>query len=161
TLSDLLVHIPGVYVVRGGWYGQAEIALYGGRGPAALEVYWDGAPMLPLGRDSVYLDPARIPLGPVERGGVIMLPPAPQVYLVTGQYRSTSPRTQVGVVTGQQDIADYRAGYATRGRSGLGVTLLADWASIGQGSSANTTTSFGTSDIWLKADYVPPDGHVG
>ncbi len=31
TLSDLLAHIPGVYVVRGGFYGQAEIALYAGR----------------------------------------------------------------------------------------------------------------------------------
>jgi hypothetical protein len=34
TLSDLLVHIPGVYVARGGWYGEPEIVLYGGRGPA-------------------------------------------------------------------------------------------------------------------------------
>ena len=161
TLSDLLIHIPGVYIARGGWYGQAEIALYGGRGPASLEVYWDGVPMVPLGRDSIYLDPARIPLGPVERADIIVLPAALQVYLVTSQYRSTSPRTQIGIVTGQQDIADYRAGYATRMRSGLGVTFLADWASIGSGPVSNTTTAFGTSDIWLKADYIPPDGRVG
>jgi len=161
TLSDLLIHIPGVYIARGGWYGQAEIALYGGRGPASLEVYWDGVPMAPLGRDSIYLDPARIPLGPVERVDIIVLPAALQVYLVTSQYRSTTPRTQIGIVTGQQDIADYRAGYATRLRSGFGVTFLADWASIGSGPVSNTTTSFGTSDIWLKADYVPPDSRVG
>src|SRR5439155_1288384 len=67
TLSDLLAHIPGVYVARGGIYGQAEIVLYGGRGPAGLEVFWDGVPHLPLGRDSVYLDPARISLAPLER----------------------------------------------------------------------------------------------
>ncbi|PYO73715.1 MAG: hypothetical protein DMD64_06220 [Gemmatimonadetes bacterium] len=139
TLSDLLIHIPGVYIARGGWYGQAEIALYGGRGPASLEVYWDGVPMAPLGRDSIYLDPARIPLGPVERVDIIVLPAVLQVYLVTAQYRSTSPRTQIGIVTGQQDIADYRAGYATRMRSGLGVTFLADWASIGSGPVSNTT----------------------
>src|SRR5256885_625196 len=53
TLSDLLGHIPGVYVARGGWYGQAEIVLYGGRGPAALEIYWGGVPFVPLGRGSV------------------------------------------------------------------------------------------------------------
>jgi len=161
TLSDLLAHIPGVYVARGGWYGEPEIVLYGGRGPASLELYWDGVPMLPLGRDSVYLDPARIPLGPIERVDVIVLPASLRVYLVTSQHRPTAPRTQVGVVSGQADIADYRAGYATRSRSGFGVSLLADWASIGSSSPSITTPPFGTSDIWLKADYVPPGGRVG
>jgi len=161
TLSDLLLHIPGVYVARGGWYGEPEIVLYGGRGPASLEIYWDGMPMLPLGRDSVYLDPARIPLGPLERVDVIVLPASLRVYLVTSQHRPTTPRTQVGIVSGQQDIADYRAGYTTRSRSGFGVSLLADWASIGIGSPSITTPAFGTSDIWVKADYVPPGGRVG
>jgi len=161
TLSDLLAHIPGVYVARGGWYGEPEIVLYGGRGPASLELYWDGVPMLPLGRDSIYLDPARIPLGPIERVDVIVLPASLRVYLVTSQHRPTAPRTQVGVVSGQSDIADYRAGYATRTRSGFGVSLLADWASIGGSSPSITTPPFGTSDIWLKADYVPPGGRVG
>lgn len=161
TLSDLLGHIPGVYVARGGWYGEPEIVLYGGRGPASLELYWDGMPMLPLGRDSIYLDPARIPLGPIDRVDVIVLPASLQVYLVTAQHRSTQPRTQVGIVSGRQDIADYRAGYSTRTRSGFGVSLLADWASIGAGSPDITTPPFGTSDIWLKADYVPPGGRVG
>src|SRR5436853_80193 len=31
TLADLLGHVPGVYVARGGIYGQAEIVLYGGQ----------------------------------------------------------------------------------------------------------------------------------
>src|SRR5207245_322744 len=52
TLSDLLAHVPGVYVARGGYYGQAEYVMYGGRGPAGVEIYWDGVPYLPLGRDS-------------------------------------------------------------------------------------------------------------
>src|SRR3989441_5265525 len=30
TLSDLLAHVPGVYVARGGYYGQAEYVMYGG-----------------------------------------------------------------------------------------------------------------------------------
>src|SRR5437899_8420212 len=118
-------------------------------------------PMLPLGRASVYLDPARIPLGPLERVDVIVLPASLRVYLVTSRHRPTTPRTQVGIVSGQQDIAEYRAGYATRARSGFGVSLLADWASIGIGSPSITTAAFGTSDIWVKADYVPPGGRVG
>jgi len=161
TLSDLLTHIPGVYVARGGWYGQAEIVLYGGRGPAALEIFWDGVPFMPLGRDSIYLDPSRIALAPFERVDVIVLPAALQVYLVTVAHRSTNPRTQVGVLTGRQDIAGYRAGYSTRTRSGFGMSLVADWNSMGVGPVSNTTTSFGTSDLWLKADYVPPGGRVG
>ncbi len=156
TLSDLLIHIPGVYVARGGWYGQAEIVLYGGRGPASLEIYWDGVPMAPLGRDSIYLDPARIPLAPIERVDVIVLPATLQVYLVTAGHRSTTPRTQVGVVTGQQDVADYRAGYSIRTRSGFGVALLADWSSIGQGPSNSSSTPFGTSDHGWERHFSSP-----
>ena len=161
TLSDLLGHIPGVYVARGGWYGQAEIVLYGGRGPAALEIYWDGVPFVPLGRDSIYIDPARISLALLERVDVIVLPASLRVYLVTARTRSTSAATQIGILTGVDDIAGYRAGYATRARSGFGVALLADWNSIGLGPVGTTTTPFGTSDLWLKFEYVPPGARVG
>src|SRR5207245_5229475 len=64
TLSDLLAHIPGVYVARGGIYGAGEIVMYGGRGAAGLGIYWDGVPYLPLGRDAVCLDPASTSLAP-------------------------------------------------------------------------------------------------
>jgi TonB-dependent Receptor Plug Domain len=161
TLSDLLSHVPGVYVVRGGWYGQAEIVLFGGRGPAALEIYWDGVPYAPIGRDSIYIDPARIPLAPLERVDVIVLPAALRVYLVTARARSTAAGTQIGILTGEQDIAGYRAGYSTRARSGFGIALVADWNSVGIGPVGSTTTPFGTSDLWLKLEYVPPDARVG
>ncbi|MGH7606790.1 MAG: TonB-dependent receptor plug domain-containing protein, partial [Gemmatimonadales bacterium] len=158
TLSDLLNHIPGVYVARGGWYGQAEVVLYGGRGPAGLEIFWDGFPYLPLGRDSVYVDPARIPLAPLERVDVVVLPAVLEVYLVTAQPRSTTPTTQVGILTGDQNIAGYRAGYSSRARSGLGIALVADWNSL---DGANTTTDFASSDLWAKVEYAPPGGRVG
>src|SRR5207245_6241100 len=74
TLSDLLAHIPGVYVARGGIYGAGEIVFYGGRGAAGLGVYWDGIAYLPLGRDSVFPDASRIALAPLERIDVIVLP---------------------------------------------------------------------------------------
>jgi hypothetical protein len=161
TLSDLLTHIPGVYIVRGGWYGQAEIALYGGRGPASFEIFVDGLPYLPLGRDSVYIDPARISLAAYDRVDVLVMPGALQVYLVSLTYRSTNPRTQIGVMTGRQNIAGYRAGYSRRARSGFGVSLVADWNSMGAGPLSSTTTSYGTSDFLLKAEYVPFGGRVG
>lgn len=161
TLSDLLNHIPGVYIVRGGWYGQPEIALYGGRGPASFEIFVDGVPYLPLGRDSIYVDPARISLAAYERVDVLVMPGALQVFLVSLTYRSTNPRTQIGIMTGRQNIAGYRAGYSRRTRSGFGFSLVADWNSMGPGPLSSTTTSFGTSDFLLKAEYVPPGGRVG
>ena len=85
TLSDLLAHLPGVYVVRGGWFGAPEIVVTGGHGPVGLEVFWDGVPYLPIGRDSVWLDPARIPLGPLERIEVQLLPTALRVVLVSAR----------------------------------------------------------------------------
>jgi hypothetical protein len=162
TLSDLLDHIPGVYVARGGWYGQAEPVLVGGRGAgaAALEVYWDGVPYLSIGRDSLALDPARIPLAPLERVDVIVLPAMLRVYLVTARPRSTSPATQIGIATGDLSLAGYRVGYSTRTRSGLGFSVLADWNSL-DGNPTTTTTNFSSTDLWLKAEYVPPGGRLG
>src|SRR5207249_8238909 len=118
TLSDLLIHIPGVYVARGGWYGQAEIVLYGGRGPASLEIYWDGVPIAPLGRDSVYIDPARIPLAPLERVDVIVLPASLRVYLVTARRESTVPTSEIRILSGEASNQGYRGAFAKRWRSG-------------------------------------------
>jgi hypothetical protein len=162
TLSDLLGRIPGVYVARGGWYGQAEPVLVGGRGAgaAAIDVYWDGVPYRSIGRDSLGLDPARIPLAPLERVDVIVLPALLRVYLVTARPRSTAPVTQIGIATGDLGIAGYRVGYGTRTRSGLGISVLADWNSL-DGSPAATTTNFSSTDLWLKAEYVPPGGRLG
>ena len=154
TVSDLLARIPGVYVARGGLYGQAEIVLFGGRGPGALEVYWDGAPYLPLGRDSVYIDPARIPLAPLERVDVIVLPATLRVYLVTRRQTSTAPVTEVGITTGQFNTSGYRGAFLKRWRSGLGLSLVADWSGI-NGLAGSSTTAFHDVDLWLKAEYVP------
>ncbi|MBI1966682.1 MAG: TonB-dependent receptor plug domain-containing protein [Gemmatimonadetes bacterium] len=158
TLSDLLAHIPGVYVARAGFVGQAEPVLYGGRGAQGLEVYWDGVPYLPLGRDSVFLDPARISLAAVERVEVIVLPAALRVYLVSARHRSTEPQTEVRIATGELGIANYHGAFARRWRSGVGLTLKADWNSLdGESAITSSTTSFSSTDLWVKADYVPTD----
>ncbi|HMA40392.1 MAG TPA: hypothetical protein VKP10_09960 [Gemmatimonadales bacterium] len=154
TLSDLLARIPGVYVARGGWFGAAEVPVYGGQGPLALEVYWDGVPYLPLGRDSLWLDPARIPLGPVERVDVQVLPSVLRVYLVSTRPRSTAPRTGVRISTGSNSIAQYRGGFAKRWKSGLGLSLSADYRNI-DGVAGSSTTAFNSVDVWLKGEYVP------
>lgn len=155
SLGDLLGHLPGVYIARGGWFGAPEIAVYGGKGPLGLEVYWDGVPYLPLGRDSIWLDPARIPLAPLERIDIQMLPSTLRVYLVTARAQSTTPRTEVRISTGVSSIAQYRAGFAKRWRSGIGLSLSADYRNI-DGIGTSTTTPFNSVDLWLRGEYVKP-----
>lgn len=152
TLGDLLGHIPGVYVARGGWFGAPEIAVYGSQGPLGLEVYWDGVPYLPVGRDSVWLDPARIPLAPIERVDVVVLPATLRVYLVSTQAHSTVPRTEVRISTGQASIAQYRGGFAKRWKSGVGLSLSADYRNINDVTNTSTT-AFNDVDVWLKLEY--------
>ena len=159
TLSDLLAHIPGVYVARGGIYGAPEPVLYGGRGPAGLELYWDGVPYLPVGRDSLYLDPARISLAPLERVDVVVLPASLRVYLVTVRQRSTATASQVGVASGEVSTANYRGAYLRRWRSGLGLSLVADYNN-NDGISGSSNTPFNSVDLWLKAEYLP-NPHLG
>jgi len=154
TLSDLLAHIPGVYVVRGGYYGQAEPVMYGGRGAQALEVYWDGVPYLPVGRDSVWLDPARIPLAPIGRVEVVVLPGVLRVYLITACQRSTLATTDIRITTGVFSTAEYRADFAKRWHSGAGLSLGADWNNS-NGDAGTTTTVFSATDLWLRGEYIP------
>lgn len=156
TLSDLLAHIPGVFVARGGYLGQAEPVLYGGRGARGLEIYRDGVPVLPLGRDSVFLDPARISLAALERVEVLVLPAELQVHLVSARHASTEPYTEVRIATGEVGIANYHGAFARRWRSGLGLSLRADWNSLdGENAPTSSTTSFSGTDLWLQAEYVP------
>ncbi len=154
TLSDLLLHVPGVYVARGGYYGQSEVVLYGGRGAHGIEIFWDGAPYLPMGRDSVFLDPARISLAMLERVDVVVLPASLRVYLVTARPRSTVPTSEVRIQTGDYSIADYRGGFHKRWRSGLGLSIGADWNAI-DGVPNSSSTAFNSIDLWVKGEYLP------
>jgi hypothetical protein len=154
TLADVLARVPGVYVARGGLYGQSEVVLYGGRGAAALEVYWDGVPYFPVGRDSVYLDPARIPLAPLERVDVIVLPATLRIYLVSWRQSSTAATSEIGISTGQRDLTEYRAAFLKRWRSGFGLSLVADWNDV-TSLFNSVSTPFHSTDLWFQLDYIP------
>src|SRR5439155_1464174 len=119
-----------------------------------LEIYWDGVPYLPLGRDSVYVDPARIPLAPLERVDVVVLPAQLRVYLVSARHESTVPTSEIRILSGEASNQGYRGAFAKRWRSGLGLSLAADWNTI-DGFSSSATTAFRDVDLWLKVEYVP------
>ncbi|HXF94857.1 MAG TPA: TonB-dependent receptor [Gemmatimonadales bacterium] len=154
TLSDLLGHVPGVYLARGGFIGQAEYAFYGGRGAQGVEVYWDGIPFLPLGRDSAYLDPARIPLGALERVEVLPLPGVLRVYLVSRRQGSTAASSAVGIVSGDRNIARYRGFFARRWRAGPGLALAFERHGV-DGAPGTSSSSFSETDLWLNFEYTP------
>ena len=159
TLSDLLARLPGVYVARGGFFGQAENVLYAGRGPAALEVYWDGIPYVPLGRDSLYLDPARIPLAPLEQVEVSRLPGVLRVYLVTQRQASTQAASSVGVSSGDRNLTRYAGRFARRWRSGAGLSLAFDQHAL-NGAPATSSSGFNDQSLWLNAE-IAREGRFG
>src|SRR5439155_1221780 len=108
----------------------------------------------PLGRDSLFLDPARISLAPLERIDVVVLPASLRVYLVTLRQRSTETASQVGVATGEVKTANYRGAFLRRWHSGLGLSLVADY-NDNQGIGETSSAPFSSVDLWLKAEYVP------
>src|SRR5439155_203999 len=91
---------------------------------------------------SVYLDPARISLAPLERIDVIVLPASVRVYLVTLRQRSTETASQVGVATGEVKTANYRGAVLRRCRSGLRLSLVAD---------DNNTDALEVTNDWSRA----------
>ena len=154
TISDLLTKIPGVFVWRGGWMGRPEPINYQGRATASTEFLLDGVPYLPLGQDSLAVDPSLFPLTFFDRVEVERLPGLLRVYLYTRQHDRLPPRTRVGVASGDFQNARYIASLEKRTNGGFGFTLAAEHLAVplrsgDQGPYSNTQE-------WLQASFVPP-----
>ena len=141
-------------MARAGFVGQPEYVLYAGRGAAGVELYWDGLPYIPMGRDAAYLDPARLPLAALERVEVLPLPGVLRVYLVSRRQGSTHAASAVGIVDGDRDIARYRALFARRWRSGTGISGVLEWHDI-EGVPGTSSPSFQDVDLWVNLEYTP------
>lgn len=127
TLADLLSEVPGLYVGHTGFFGQPALALYGGRGGTALELFRDGVPVLPLGTDSVVVDPGRISLFGLRRVEVERLPGRLRVFLVSERTEDVGTRSALRVVTGDFKTGGYAGLFQRRWASGLGMDLVADY----------------------------------
>lgn len=153
TLADLLGAVPGVYLARAGFLGLPEYLVYGGRGAAALRVYWDGLPLEPLGGDSVYLDPSRIGLTYLRRVDVEVLPAELRVYLVSERHETLEPRSVVRVMSGDFHSASYTGLFQKRWSSGLGLNLAGHFLeSEGASRSDRQSQQF---DLWVKGEWLP------
>jgi hypothetical protein len=153
TLSDLLGAIPGVYLARGGFIGQSEYVIYGGRGAATLEVYWDGMPMAPVGGDSVYHDAARIYLTALRRVDVEVLPATLRVYLVSERHETLEDRSVIRVMSGDYASAQYAGLFQKRWKSGLGLGLSGNFTGSNGFSGANRSDH--VFDVGARLEWLP------
>jgi len=74
TLGELLRLIPGVQMVRLGWFGLPELVMIAGQGAASIEIDLDGFRQDNLGLDSAGFDVSRFPIGMYSRVEVEILP---------------------------------------------------------------------------------------
>jgi hypothetical protein len=153
TLGELLQHVPGVFLVRAGWFGQGETIGYAGQGAASIELFWDGLALDPLGEDSLGFDVGRIPLGLVRRVEVEVLPSALRVYLISDTQNVRRARTETSFATGDASTNTYRIRYLNRWAPGTGLGLGVSWF----GTDGPSTSPGGASDLalWAKATWTP------
>lgn len=158
TLGDLLMRVPGVYLWRGGWVGRPEYPDYQGRGATSVEYYQDGLPLVPLGRDSVGMDPALIALSLVERIEIERWPGLLRVYLFTWRNPRRSARSRVGLSSGDKSISRYLGSLERRFGHGISLTVAGEYldAPTGSGfSSGHTNTHY-----WVQLGWIPNE-HFG
>lgn len=155
TLGDLLMRVPGVFLWRGGWLGRPEYPNYQGRGATSVEYFQDGMPLVPLGRDSVGVDPSLIALGFLERIEIERWPGFLRVHLFTWRDSWRAARSRVGLASGDKDISRYLGTLERRFGKGFALSVAADYFDAPTGSafnSSHTNTSY-----WLQFGYVPTD----
>lgn len=157
TLADLLARIPGVYVARAGFVAQPEYVQYGGRGGAALEVYWDGMRWEPLGGDTAFVDPGQFPLTYLRRVDVEVLPGMLRAYLVTERHETPVVRSKIHVQSGAFKSAQYAALFQKRTPAGVGLDLAANYAGTDGPAGAAGADLF---DVWARVSWTP-DHRVG
>ena len=158
TLGDLLRSVPDVYVLRAGWIGRSEYLDFAGRGSTSVEYYLDGLPLIPIGPDSVAIDPSFQPLSLLQRVVVERWPGVLRVMLYTRQHDRKAPASRIGISTGDRQYARYIGALEYRLGKGWDFSFGGDYASVNQSGSTANESSGGQYRVQLG--YVPND-HFG
>ena len=132
TLSDLLVRVAGLHVLRFGYVGAPEALTTAGGAGGAVEVYRDGVRLDPLGAGT--LDLSRIELASLESVRVSRGLDAVRVHLTTRLADDARPYSRVEAATGDLDTEVF-----------TGVALLPKvfWGPLGLGVSRVETDGRG------------------
>lgn len=154
TLGDLLQQVPGVYLLKAGWIGQAAVPAYRGQGAHSVEYSLDGVPHLPIGADSAVVDPSTLPLSFYDRVEVERLPGLLRVHLFTRRHDRLAPRTRVAVTSGDLDIGRYQGSLEARTESGLGYSAAFDFLGVASFASPNEN-DYQNTNAWLQVSWAP------
>ena len=156
SLGELIAaRVPGAFLVRSGWFGHAEVLAYAGQGPGAVELYWDGFAIDPLGVDSAGFDLARYDMGTLRRVEVEVLPTVLRVYLISDTQSARRAKTEASFGTGDATTNSYRLRYLNRWRGGAGIGIGATYfATSGPTVSPARVSQL---NLWLKGSWMPSD----
>lgn len=151
TVADLLANYAPVFVWRGGWLGRPELPNMLAHGATSVRYLIDGAPFIPIGPDSISVNPATWPLELFDRIEIERSPAELRVSLFTRQHDRMAPRTSIGVSTGDRAHSKYTGTFEKRYSSGLGLSLVGDFTGVnapngGTGASDVTTA-------WLQLSW--------
>jgi hypothetical protein len=158
TVSDLLTRVPGLYLWRGGWLGRTEYPSYRYRGPASVEYFVDGLPYIPIGPDTLGIDPSYFSLSLYDHIEVEQWPGSLRVWLYTRRHERKAPASRIGISRGDKDLARYIAALEKRFESGVGFSMQAERMVVP--TATGSSSEFDISNVWLQIGYVP-SAHVG
>jgi hypothetical protein len=153
TVSDVLQRVPGTYLWRGGWVGRTEYPNFRARGPTSVEYLVDGLPYLPIGPDSIGVDPSFFSLSLFERIEIERWPGLLRVHLFTRRHDRQSPGSRVGISSGDKSIARYIGSLERRYPSGIGFGIGGE--RMVAPTATGNSSSFDITNIWLQLGYVP------
>lgn len=155
TVGDLLQRVPGVYLWRGGWLGRTEDPNYRGRGPASVEYEVDGLPYLPLGPDSLGIDPSYFSLSQFERMEIEKFPASVKVRLFSRRHASQAPGSRVGISSGDKSIARYIGALEYRFPVGLGFSLGGE--RMVAPTATGASSDFDITNTRVALDFTPSE----
>ncbi|HUL71075.1 MAG TPA: TonB-dependent receptor [Gemmatimonadales bacterium] len=154
TVGDLLMRVPGVYLWRGGFVGRPENANYQGRGATAVEYYVDGFPYIPIGPDSVGVDPGLFALSLLGRVEIDRWPGLLRVYLYTRRHDRLAPDSRIEIATGYQRFARYIGALEHRYRVGFGFAIAADFND--SPTITGQSSKYSNGNFWVQFGFIKP-----
>ena len=155
TVSDVLTKVPGLYLLRGGWAGRPELPAYQARGAASVEYVLEGVAYLPMGQDSLSLDPSMLPLSFLDRIEIERLPGLLRVMLFLRRHDRGVPYSRIGIASGDLEIARYQGVIEKRGSNGLGVTAAFDH--FGVPAQPSVLGDYSNTQGLIRVDYIPSE----
>jgi hypothetical protein len=120
-----------------------------------VEYLVDGLPYLPLGPDSVGVDPSLFSLSLFDRIEIERGPGLLRVHLFTSRHDRKAPASRVGISSGDKEIARYAGALEYRFASGLGLAAAGE--RMVAPTATGTSSDFDLTTVWVQASYVPSE----